>query len=183
MYTYVLFFSSISLYFLLLQAILGSLFRYRVSLSRVAISSFWSSGFEIPALDGRHPTTSSRLLRVPVLISRADIESVYYVAGDRSGDRSLGKVAGYFCSRWTWEWFWDKSSGKGEGEERIGRRWKKRETGHLDASPRASLLDARACGRADHTYTRVQSSRLWVPTRALTMQHTCRPCMGRSCSL
>lgn len=121
--------------------------------------------------DGRHPTTSSRPLRVPVLISRADIESVYYVAGDRSEDRSLGKVAGYFCSHWTWEWFWDESSGR----ERGGRRWKKRRTGHLDVSLRASLLDARTQRSRIHAYRTLSLSLSWVPTRALTMQHTCRP--------
>lgn len=51
--------------------------------------------------DGHSP--SSRPLRIIVLISRTDIEPVYYVTGDRSRDRSLGKVAGHFYSRWTWE--------------------------------------------------------------------------------
>lgn len=148
--------------------------RYLIEGCNFILSVEW---FRNSSSDGRHPTTSSHPLRVPVLISRADIESVYYVAGDRSGDRSLGKVAGYFCSRWTWEWFWDESSER----ERGGRRWKKRRTGHLDVSPRASLLDARACGRADHTYTRAELSLsfslLWVPTRRSRCNTRVVPCM------
>lgn len=104
--------------------------------------------FRNSSSDGRHPTTSPRPLRVPVLISRTDIESVYYVAGDRSGDRSLGKVAGHFCSRWTWEWFWDGSGERGVGKDGT------RRTGHLDASSRASLV---MCEHAD-TYMHTHSS-------------------------
>lgn len=88
--------------------------------------------FRNSSSDGRHPTRSPRPLRVPVLISRADIESVYYIVGDRSGDRSLGKVAGHFCSRWTWEWFWD-----GRGERAWAKMERRRTRGHLDASPRS----------------------------------------------
>lgn len=56
--------------------------------------------FRNSSSDGHSP--SSRPLRIIVLISRTDIEPVYYVTGDRSRDRSLGKVAGHFY-RWTWE--------------------------------------------------------------------------------
>lgn len=135
--------------------------------------------FRNSSSDGRHPTTSSRPLRVPVLISRADIESVYYVAGDRSEDRSLGKVAGYFCSRWTWEWFWDESSGREKGWTKM-KEEKNGAPGRLPESQSSWCASVRAHRSHIHAYTELS---LVNATRALTMQHTCRPVYARSCSL
>lgn len=147
--------SSLWKYFVLHESLLF-FFPLTVSDSFLSSSRFLIGGcnfilsvewFRNSSSDGRHPTRSPRPLRVPVLISRADIESVYYVVGDRSGDRSLGKVAGHFCSRWTWEWFWD---GRGE------RAWAKMERegtrGHLWIPPRESQSSWCASARNGRTH-------------------------------